>query len=756
MKLDHYNVIHSSLAYSYIEECTLYYDRRLETQAIPQSLLAYARGTHNLYLKQIPSCLTLRKAGGTVSAKVEPFLMEDGFLFPSRDNHGEGKSIIEHWSDDSAFLQSDDLEEDIPEAQLPESRNIYEDPFRILAGYAFASQYCDEKPVINVWPGGCHRLQDKIKPSLVGSDRKSMTWFTQIKDHDEKMILIFRHTHWGHRIQRARKSEKGVDPLRNFSNTLFRRISFFLRGMHDPLWTVDEQERFVDMSTRRNKTYRAQRLIEVLKTVDGLFLQRFLSYPEEIWNWEKFDLFVIQAISILLTDEFFDGELTSFSIENQVTHYEDLKRSRKMFKQVIHLDEPSRGISTMNDAPRWVNSFLRPVWDRAARHVGFSRLYLAGTLSQTRGSGTPPPLVVLRSKRKFLQSVSSIPPEISPTQVGLVSAAMDSAIRDIPDHVFTGLDTKARVTVTGSACWEANRQEGGTAQAILDLLLKFDEMPIPIRDLDTGETLSYLRKEEFSSIGTGVFYACLDEVLHTDVEELREVSLTVVKEPSKARVVTKGRACLKIVLDTVSKICSWPLKKGFTSSESGMGKSHHGWNLFKDFSSEEMYELLFSEDRTRRVEDRYSDHIDRLVQWETVWFSSTDYQEATDRLVHTIGRIIARKWMKKCGIPDLLQGIVLGVCFKPRKVYFTGTGPLKELGHPVEGDTRYVTLYNGVLMGDPLTKVILHFTNIISRKLGEGLSSGEIFKGFRNSSEAYESFMTGVMSDRTPLTSTGQ
>jgi len=747
MKLDHYHVIHSSYAYSSIEECRLYYDRRSKTNVVPKGLENYVHGTHSLYLKQIPSCLTLRKASGGLSKKVKPFLMEDGFLFPSTDSGGKGeKTVLEHWHDDSNFLAPEgDLEEDIPSVDEIDSRDTYEDPFKVLAGYVFASQYCERKPLINVWPGGCHRLQDKIRPDLVGSDRKNVTWFTQITNHEEKMTLLFRHTHWGHRLQRARHSARGEDPLRNFANTLFRRISFFVRGKHDPVWTQDEVSKFADYSATRHKTYRAQRLLEVLKTADGLFLQRFLSYPEEVWTWEKYDLFIVQAISVLLTDEFFDGELTRYSLDEQVTHYEDLKRSRKLFKQVIHLDEPATGMSQLDDVPRWISSFLRPAWSRAVKHEGFSRLYLAGTLSQTRGAGTPPPLVVLRSKRKFLVSVSEQPPEISETRKALVFAAFDDIIRDLPDHVFSGLDTKARVTVTGSACWESTRKEGGTAQAILELMLKYDEMPIPIRDMDTGTVLEYRNKNDFESIGTAIFHACLDEVLYTPVEELREVLLTIVREPSKARVVTKGHACLKIVLDTVSKICAWPLKKGFTSSASGMGKSHHGWNLFRDFSTEEMHDLLFSEDRSRRVDDLFNDHIDRTQYWQDLWFCSTDFQEATDRLVHSIARGISRKWMLKCGIPPILQGIVMGVCFQPRKVYFTATGPLSDIGQPSDGDRRVLTLYRGVLMGDPLTKVILHFANIISRKLGEDMSSGQVFKSFRNSSEAFGVFIETSM-----------
>jgi len=302
------------------------------------------------------------------------------------------------------------------------------------------------------------------------------------------------------------------------------------------------------------------------------------------------------------------------------------------------------------------------------------------------------------------------------------------------------------VTVTGAACWEASRKQGGTAQAILDLMAKYEEMPIPVRDMDTGKILEFHSKEGFESIGTAVFHACLDEVLHTPVENLREVHLTVVREPSKARVVTKGHAALKIVLDTVSKICSYPLKKGIKSSSSGMGKSHHGWNLFKDMTSEEMFELLFSEDRKRRVEDTFNDHVDRIQYWQDLWFCSTDYQEATDRMVHAFARRIARKWMRKCGIPQILQGIVLGVCFQPRTVYFTGTGPLSKLGRAVDGTTRACTLYRGVLMGDPLTKVILHFSNIVSRRIGEGLASGNLFQHFRNGSESAEAFLSGIHS----------
>jgi len=743
--LHHYNVIHSALAYKSIEDCSLYYDRRLERQVVPGPLTDFIGGVHHLHLKQVPSALTIRKAGSRLSKSVEPHLAEDGF-FPALFGGEEERSPIEN-SPYEAPIIDEEFEDDVVIPDLADTKSgwDYEDPWKIFAGWAFASQYLDERPKINVWPGGCHRIQDKLSPKLFGSERKNSTRFTQVEDHVEKMYFLFNHTHWGHRIQRARhsKSADGKDPLRNFANTFFRRISFFVRGLHDPIWDEEEKEKFADYSKPRNKTYRAQRLLEVLKTVDGVFLQRFLSYPEEIWTWEKYDLFVLQAISIFITDEFIDGEISVHSLNVERTHYEQIKSARKTFKLVIHKDEPSSGFLENDSIPRWIQSFYARTWRRALMHTGYQRLYVAGTLSQTRGSGTPPPLVVLRSKRKFLLSVSEMAPAVPQTASSLLSVAMDEVMRETPDYVFTGLATKSRVTVTGSACWEETRKSGGTAQAVLDLMAKYEELEIPVRDLETGNVTEWVRKDAFESIGTAIFFACLDEVLNTDPELLRQVSLTIVREPGKARVVTKGHAALKIVLDTVSKICSWPLKKGFKSSESGMGKSHHGWNLFKEFSSDEITELMFKEDRARRVEDVFNDHIDRITFWEDIFFASTDYQEATDRLVHSIARIIGMKWMKRCGIPRILQGIVCSVCFTPRTVFFTATGALKEIGLPYEGDTHTLQLRRGVLMGDPLTKVILHFTNILSRRVGESIACNRLSGLFPNGNSAFAAFSQG-------------
>jgi hypothetical protein len=735
-------------AISAVEEGVLYYDRR-QAAAVPESLRRYVSGDHHLYLKQVPSALTLRKAGGLMDAGDLSVLLEDGFtifkeaarsnLERTMNNSPETsfEEEIDHMSDNT------DMGEDVPHPDLPGRDFIYEDPFKVLAGWALAqTQSQGEGPKIYIWPGGCHRIQGKLSPRLCGVEEGNSLYFSTMKSHESKLYLLQNHTHWGHLLWRARYMKDDPPIGRHFAKTLWKRISHFLRGKSDPLWTKEERELYLICPDKdRSRHSRAGRFLEVLKTVDGMFLQRYFAFPEEVWNWDKYDMFIVQGISYLIGDEFLDGDITEYAM-SQKTAYSDLKSARKAFKLVIHQDDPIEHLKGLK-VPRWVESYLSGTWNQAVRLTGYQRIFVAGIMSQTRGSGTPPPSVVLQSKEKFLKSVQEEPPVLTETEIALVNASLDSAISGIPGDIFTGLDTKARVTVTGSACWEDTRKDGGTAQAVLEIMSKYnDDNFIPVRNLDNGSVDSWKRKDEFESIGTAVFYGCLQEVLDTNPADLGEVFLTLVREPGKARSVTKGHAALKIVLDTVSKICSYPLKKGFKTSESGMGKSHHGWNLFKDMFSEEMDSDLFQEDRSKRVDTPFADYVERHVEWQEVFAGSTDYQEATDRMVHQFAELASVKWMNKCGIPPLLQGITRAVCYRPRKIYFTGTGVLEKYGTLVDAstDTRVIILKRGVLMGDPLTKVVLHFSNIVARELGSTLTDGSIFTVFSNGEECRSAY----------------
>jgi hypothetical protein len=337
----------------------------------------------------------------------------------------------------------------------------------------------------------------------------------------------------------------------------------------------------------------------------------------------------------------------------------------------------------------------------------------------------------MQSKRKFLQTVSTEPPPLTATEKATIRAAIRVFDEGLPADVFTGLDTKARVTVNANACWENTQQEGGTIDAISEIVhLGSVGVPCKVRDLFTGEVTSEEILENITP-GTYVFWSCLDVVLKSDPAEIRKAALVMISEPGKARTVTKASAALKIVLDVVNKICSWPLSK-IESSKSGMGRSAHAWNSFKSAFTAEGKDFAFNISR-EEVKKQADGSLLVTKHYRDMWNSSTDFEEATDSMNHEVARIISKYWMKKCGIPPILQAVVFGTCFMPRDIVFEAHGSMAVYGLKWKHDSpflkpRYVTLVKGVLMGDPLTKVILHLVNILVRVTGEKYANADFIE----------------------------
>jgi len=373
--------------------------------------------------------------------------------------------------------------------------------------------------------------------------------------------------------------------------------------------------------------------------------------------------------------------------------------------------------------PFWLRTWV-PIYRESMSVEGTVwQVAIRSTLSQTRGMGTPPPLVVYQSKAKFLTLISAEPEKLSEETESLARIGLRNAIASFPDHIFSGLLTKARITLTTSACWEKTRQEGGSLQAVGDIV---DSMKngrkAKIIDLWDCKLISEKSGDEIE-IGEYIFWRCLEEVLTSPPEEVSKVWAIVVKEPGKGRTVTKGMVSLKIVLDVISKICSYPLKK-VPTSKSGMSMDAHGWNLFQDCF--QYQDVVFSQirDGSSPVQ-RSLEGIDTRT-YEDAFAECTDFENATDFMHHEIAWIFAKTWMDKCGIPHVLQRIVKKATFSERYVYFRRSGIFSEIGTSIPGTIDgYVMLKRGVMMGDPLTKALLHLTNISSRSLGRYIGGGK-------------------------------
>jgi hypothetical protein len=753
-------------------------------------------GRHFLSTKQVPSALILARAGSQTVSRNQRELLRGGFTIEEFNGDGSGtarqisgqsrEDMVPSYSESLASIlrNTNDamdtvsnlpvpLEEDYDhsgsEASDPEevldqetiggirqrkklSKRIkYEDPWKIHAACALANSIGQDPPEVVVWSGDGIRLQDPLPAKVLGpawdGSLKNKTRFFKIARDEVKLHVIYGHTHWGRRL--VKECGDSGSKIRVWAQTLRTRLNRFLKGRSDPIWTSEEKQIIAPGGyTDRNRGARALRLIELLKTVDGIFVQRYLANPAEVWTWDRFDLFTLGNLSLLIGDEFLDGELPLQAIDIR-TSYSTLKWSRKWIKSAAHRSALDHSAKPPPEGGPWPRQFWR-TWSLIRTATGHNRLMLLGVLSQTRGCGTPPPLVVLQSKRKFIETVSLDPPEESVTERTLRRLAVEEVIKDLPAAAVTGLSTKSRVTVTSAACWEKTRAEGGTTEQVKEMIMSVGAMSqIPIRDLDTGEPSYWKFSSEFDSVGELIFWISLDLVLRTPPVELRKAFLTVVKEPGKARSVTKARACLKIVLDLVSKLCCEPLAKGIRSSQSGMTASNHGWNFFNSLSGElersDTFRLL------NRDETVFEGYVERTDTFEDLFVSSTDYKEATDLLQHKVGEDLGVPWMIKCGIPKVLRGIVVETCYRPREIFFKATGCLEDLGKPAPEygeNIRVIPLRRGVLMGDPLTKPVLHMVNVVNRHLQNRMDCPDFYRPLSNSEEIAELLTTFTMKYR--------
>ncbi|QJT93744.1 RNA-dependent RNA polymerase [Erysiphe necator associated narnavirus 12] len=763
-KLCHNSRLHGTMC-----QFLLWFDRSSPPISNPEALDPYVTGRHFLSVKQVPTATAIRQSGSVSVTKSLAILQREGFpllevstggirtdvtvertlgaLSQSQvSSLGTMLTAISHERDQRSALL------DTPEGQIePESRSdsiqsseaqaaidgegftvvkrktkvshriTYEDPWKIHAARTLAEARGEPLPELLVWPGDGYRLQDPLPPRILGSrwtgSVKNRIRFSQIADVNIKMYVICYHTHWGNTLREMCTDSK--DAQCSWARLLKKRLRSLLEGGSDPIWSNRKKAQIYKSDKSRSSKSRSERLIEVLKTVDGMFLQRYLGFPEEDWSWHKYDSFVLGNISYLIGDEFLDGELHD-EVVNYTTAYAQLKSHRKLFKD--HANRMTLGeIVTphfLGEMPQWLRQF-GPIWAETARAQGHRYDFLVGLLSQTRGCGTPPPLVVLQSKLKFLQTITAPAPPRDANSIAVLRAGIRKVLNDLPDQAFTGLSTKSRITVTTSASWENTRAEGGTIEHISELVHAGSiGVKVPIRCLDTGIVE---RSENLDTLTTGeyIFWRCLDVVLKSPPEDLKRAFVTVVKEPGKGRTVTKASAALKIVLDLVSRLCAEPLKKGIASSQSGMGKSHHGWNFFLSLMTLEKREELFKVEK--RDQREFAEYIERLDIYADLFVSSTDYRTATDYLHHDVAREAGDGWMRKCGIPPILRGIVNMSCYTGRDIYFMGTGPLAQIGEAANDlgqNVRKVRLVRGVLMGDPLTKVVLHMINILSRTIG--------------------------------------
>jgi len=533
----------------------------------------------------------------------------------------------------------------------------------------------------------CHNAENiwecKLPRALTGLENRVA--FEKLPNVRTAMSVLSKGTYW------YRQLAKGKYKASSFQ----RKISRLLAGYPTP----EGREPFSVVKAAPVHGPSVQRFRSLLATVDGVLMQVSLAFPGslEFQNWSRIDQIQRSLIAQLLDDYFKDLN------PNRILTYERVKRFRKEVK--MHGFNPISDMTAVV-VPRELSA-MRVALSLIRGETPLTYLQVM-ILSQTRASGVPPGAVydkTIAQTKAILQTPSSM--ELFDIVKGPLARSVDHLYYDLliriggsgeREKFFSQVANSAKVSLSDSGEFFTTTNDGGKLEASRRVLLANPE--IPEIDLHTGLPTGVILTRD-SPTGERLFHwACGTFTDRTKVYEKNCMScrISLVAELGKYRTITVSTLQHAVLLHPFSHM-GLKILEAFPSSESGIGAANHAWNFFKRLSHKNpSASFIFNKD------------IETSVM-------STDWEQATNHCDPFIAGAMLNRFMHLLGIPQWYRETVHFALCAPRQVE-----TLDRNGAPIE---KFYTS-RGVLMGDPVTKVVLHLHHLVGRRIA-GLLLQDIF-----------------------------
>jgi len=443
-----------------------------------------------------------------------------------------------------------------------------------------------------------------------------------------------------------------------------------------------------------------QRLRSLLATADGVLMQVVLAFPADpdFQSWKRIDQIQRCLVAQLLDDYFKDLD------PDRVLTFEKVKNLRKEIK--LHGFNPVSSVDKVN-VPRELSA-LR-VACSLIRGESPLTYYQVMLMSQTRASGVPPRIVYDRTLAKtkaILTTPSS--KELYELIKGPLARASDHFYGDLlrrlgserlRDAFFESVVKVSKISLSDSGEFFVPQERGGKLEAARLVLRANPE--IPEIDLHTGMQTGKVLTEHNSLQGERLFHwACGTFVDRSKVYQRNCMScrISLVAELGKYRTITVSTLQHALLLHPFSHM-GLKLLEAIPSSQSGIGAANHAWNFFKRLSHKNPSASFI-----------FDEKIETSVL-------STDWESATDYCDPYIAGAMLNRLLVQLGVPNWYRQTILFALTAPRQVE-----TLDRNGVPIE---KFYTS-RGVLMGDPVTKVVLHLHHLIGGRIA-GLLLQDIF-----------------------------
>jgi hypothetical protein len=258
------------------------------------------------------------------------------------------------------------------------------------------------------------------------------------------------------------------------------------------------------------------------------------------------------------------------------------------------------------------------------------------------------------------------------------------------DQFFEQVVKEAKVSLSDSGEFFTNQNVGGKLEAARRVLSTNRE--IPEIDLESGRPTGKILTRDNSSQGEMLFHwSCGTFVDRATVYKRNCMScrISLVAELGKYRTITVSTLQHALLLHPFSHM-GLKILEAMPEDQSGIKAANHAWNFFKRLSHKNpSASFLFNEGIQTSV-------------------TSLDWEQATDYTDPHIAGAMINRLMFKLGVPTWYRQTVLFALTAPRQVETLDRNMV-----PIE--VFYTS--RGVLMGDPVTKVILHLHHAIGANI---------------------------------------
>lgn len=504
----------------------------------------------------------------------------------------------------------------------------------------------------------------------------SRRYLKEITDLGDFTNILMKNTYWF-----ARFAKKGTRP--GSLGRPLRRLYMLLTEQTDMKLTASQ------LLASPITPQGFGRFSQMLHTIEGVITSIYIAAPHvrEINSWDYFDR-VCHSLLCNLCEDYF--ELSK--LDTYVSFYKSLKAFRKQIK--YHTFHETKYL-TPEMVPRNM-TFYVPVIGAMEKKNGLS-VFMGSILCQTRAAGLPPPFFQKETFRKFKETVLTEPKELSDTD----RSEIVNGVYDVWDSIsldernfkrrLSSQIKRMKVSLSDSAEFNIPTSRGGKYEAARLLLepFLFGKEVCHTIDLETGETGDPIEPIK-ENIGEILFYESLRRVVTDD--KYMSVRYSGVSEPGKTRGITVS--CLEhaMVLHPISHLISDVLS-ALPSSRAGLKAANHGWDFFKRLSHKNPAASFI---------------FDKSIY--SNFCFSTDWTTATDYCSHDSSAGILHTFMgKRClGVPSYYRDIAIALIASPREVH-----------PPKWAESGTFVTRRGILMGDPLTKSVLHLHHLVIKSIAK-------------------------------------